>query len=315
MDKISQMKRRKSYHKIYEQIYQDPRIPIIDITQNTGLSRNTVRRYLQEMYSQGILVGPYLRMKPAQNYREYMYLMNFSDPFFAFKGLKGFPHVLCCAITFGDWNIMVVTNRLLDFSQLVGFQSMVARGVKGVSNTPKVEYIPWDLCFTRINEKIKEFTPAQRESKTRTLPYLTWGNDEWKLYHAFKSNMRQKIIPTLRKINVRYDTYREWMGTLDTHCTIHTEFYPEGYKTYLSCCFLFSSNHKLTVTSLFSLFPISSRITDIGDQLFVFTHLPFPHIATRVFCTIYDLKTVEMIKKYNQAVDLSPHDTLNDLYW
>jgi len=102
MDKISQMK-RKSYHKIYEQIYQDPRISLIDITQNTGLSRNTVSRYLQEMYSQGILIGPYLRMKPAQNYREYVYLMNFSDPFFAFKGLKGFPHVLCCAVTFGDW--------------------------------------------------------------------------------------------------------------------------------------------------------------------------------------------------------------------
>jgi len=230
MDKISRMKRR-SYHKIYEQIYQGPRISIIDITQNTGLSRNTVRRYLQEMYSQGILIGPYLRMKPAQNYREYMYLMNFSDPFFAFKGLKGFPHVLCCAITFGDWNIMVVTNRLLDFSQLVGFQSMVARGVKRITNTPKVEYISWDLCFTKINEKIKEFTPAQRESKTRTLPYLTWDTDEWKLYHAFKSNMRQKITPTLRKINVRYETYREWMGTLDTHCTIHTEFYPEECKT------------------------------------------------------------------------------------
>ena len=304
------MKRRKSYHKIYEQIYQDPRISLIDITQNTGLSRNTVSRYLQEMYSRGILVGPYLRMKPAQNHREYVYLMNFTDPFFAFKGLKGFPNVLCCAVTFGDWNIMVVTNRLLDFSQLVGFQSMVARGVKGITDTPKVEYIPWVLCFTKINEKIKEFTPAQRKSKTRTSPYLTWDNDEWKLYHAFKSNMRQKITPTLRKINVRYETYREWMGTLDTHCTIHTEFYPEGCKTYLSCCFFFSSNHKLTVQSLFSLFPISSRITDIGDQLFVTTHLPFPHIARRVFCTIYDLKTVKMIKKFKQAVDLSSHGSI-----
>ncbi|MBU7013086.1 MAG: winged helix-turn-helix transcriptional regulator [Theionarchaea archaeon] len=250
MDKISQMK-RKSYHKIYEQIYQDPRISLIDITQNTGLSRNTVSRYLQEMYSRGILVGPYLRMKPAQNHREYVYLMNFTDPFFAFKGLKGFPNVLCCAVTFGDWNIMVVTNRLLDFSQLVGFQSMVARGVKGITDTPKVEYIPWDLCFTKINEKIKEFTPAQRKSRTRTSPSLTWGNDEWKLYHAFKSNMRQKITPTLRKINVRYDTYREWMNTLDT--------------------------------------------------------LPFPHIARRVFCAIYDMKTVKMIEEFKQTVVLSSH--------
>jgi len=309
MGEISQMKRRKSYHKIYEQIYQDPRISTIDITQNTGISRNTVRRYLQEMYSQGILIGPYLRMNPAQNYREYVYLMNFSDPFFAFKGLKGFPHVLCCAVTFGDWNIMVVTNRLLDLSQLLGFQSMGTRGVKGISNTPKVEYISWDLCFAKIDEKIKEFTPAQREFKP-TLPNLTWGNDEWKLYHAFKSNMRQKITPTLRKINVRYETYREWINTLDTHCTIHTEFYPEGYKTYLNCCFLFSSNHKSAIQSLFSFFPTSSVITEVDDQLLIFTHLPFPHIARRVFCTIYDLKTAEMIKKYKQAVALSSHENI-----
>ncbi|KYK34485.1 MAG: hypothetical protein HXS46_02200 [Theionarchaea archaeon] len=184
---------------------------------------------------------------------------------------------------------------------------MVVRGVKGITDTPKVEYIPWDLCFTRINEKIKEFTPAQRKFKTRTSPYLTWGNDEWKLYHALKSNMRQKITPTLRKINIRYETYREWMETLDAHCTTHTEFYPEGYKTYLSCCFLFSSNHKLTIQSLFSFFPTSSVITKVDDQLSIFTHLPFPHIVRRVFCAIYDMKAVKMIKKFKQTVVLSSH--------
>jgi len=99
----------------------------------------------------------------------------------------------------------------------VGFQSMVAREVKGVSNTPKVEYIPWDLCFTRINEKIKEFTPVRRKFKP-TLPSLTWGNDKWKLYHAFKSNMRQnhsyltKNKRTIRNLqgmdeHIRYPLY------------------------------------------------------------------------------------------------------------
>jgi hypothetical protein len=41
-------------------------------------------------------------MNPAVNCAEYVYLMNFEHPFETFKGLKGFPHVLYNAVTFGE---------------------------------------------------------------------------------------------------------------------------------------------------------------------------------------------------------------------
>ena len=311
MGKISRAQRRKGYFKIYEQIYESPIQSITDISQNTGISRNTVAKYLQEMYAQGILFGPYIKMKPAKNYREYVYLLNFSNPFSVLQGLKGFPHVLHCAVTFGGWNIIVTTDKNLDFSRLVGFKSMVARGVKGFTSTPKVEHTSWSECFQRVCEKIKEFTPFQRGTREHTLTFLDWGKDEWKLYHAFKSNAREKVTPLLRKIKVQYEIYTKWGKNLENHCTVHTEFYPEGFQTYLRHCFLFSSDYRPVVRSLFSLFPTSSVITEVGDQLLGYTHVPSPDIIRRLFCTIYDMQTVKMIKRFSQAVVLSCYNATN----
>ncbi len=61
---------------------------ISDKSQNTSISKNTVAKYLQEMYIQGILVGSYIEMKPAKNYREYVYLLNFSNPSSVLHSLK-----------------------------------------------------------------------------------------------------------------------------------------------------------------------------------------------------------------------------------
>ena len=306
MGSKSQAQKRKEYYKIYQQIYKDPFMLIYEIAQNTRLSRNTVTKYIQEMYAQGVLRGPYIKMNPALNYREYMYLLNFSDPFKVYRGLKGFPHVLQVSITSGNWNTVVTTDRHINFSKLKGFQSVVYWGVKGLTCTPKVEYTGWDETFKIMYKQIKEFTPLQKEDKKQKFHPLNWKNKEWKLYHAFKSNLRQKVTPTLRKIKVQYDIYTKWMQTLKDHCTIHTEFYPEELKTYMGYCFLFSSDYKSAVQSLFSFLPTSSVITDIGNQVLVFTQLPFPDMTRRLICTIYDMQAVEMIRKFSQAIILSP---------
>jgi len=58
MGKISQKAKMRNYFKIYQQIYEYPTMSICDISQTTGLSRNTVTKYLKEKYVKGILVGP-----------------------------------------------------------------------------------------------------------------------------------------------------------------------------------------------------------------------------------------------------------------
>ena len=252
-------------------------------------------------YAQGVLCGPYIQMNPAPNYKEYVYLMNFLDPPKVYRGLKGFPRILQYGITFGSWNTMVITDSNLDFSKLVGFQSMVSQGARGYTYTPKVEYTLWDQTFERMYGQIEKITPAQKEHKKCKVHSLNWENDEWKLFCAFKSNVRQKTTPTLREIKVRYETYSQWMKTLKDHCTIHTEFYPEGRETYIGYCFLFSTDHKSVVKSLFSLLP-TSVITEVGDQLLVFAWVDSPDTTRRLFCTIYDMKTVKIIEEFSHVV-------------
>ncbi len=306
MGKIPHAQRREKYYKIYEQIYEDPVQSISDISQNTGISRNTVTKYMQEMYTDGILVSPYLEMKPAKNYREYVYLLNFGKSFSVLQGLKGFPHVVDCDVTFGDWNILVVTDRCINFSELKGFQSVVYQGVKRFTHTPKVESTLWDGLFETMHEYIKKFTSERSEHKHFSYP-LHWEPDEWKLYHAFKHNIRQKVTPLLRKIKVGYETYTKWRESLEDHCTVHTEFYPEGLNTYLRHCFLFACNDRSTVQKLFSLLPTSSVITEVGDQLLVYTHVYSPDITRRLIRTVCDMEAVGIIDEYSHALLLDHH--------
>jgi DNA-binding Lrp family transcriptional regulator len=92
--KRSRLARLKTYHSIYEQIDREGQIPIWKIAQNIGLPRSTVSRYLSKMYEQKILVGPYLSMRAAPDYREYVYLANFRNPQKKFLGLSHFPSVI-----------------------------------------------------------------------------------------------------------------------------------------------------------------------------------------------------------------------------
>lgn len=291
----------KNYYRVFSQIDETPTISVHDIASNTGIARNTVSKYLKEMYARCIMKGPHLRINPASNYKEYVYLMNFLNPYKVFRGLRKFPHVIYHGMSFGDWNTIVVTNRLLDFSHLVGFQNIVHQGMRGYSYTPRVGYTTWDEAFERVGEQVKQFAPLP-ELPSQQLIQLPWQKDQWRLFHMFKYNMRQAVTPVLKGSGVRYETYSQWMATLDNYCTIHTGFYPEGHRTYLHYCFLFSTDCKRSIMSLFSLFPTTSFFMEVGNQLLVFTSTASN--INKFFCFIYSIKNKGIIKGFSQSVAL-----------
>ncbi len=303
MGKISQSRKKRNYYRIFEQICGNPVMSIYDIAVNTELARNTVTKYVKEMYAKGIMYGPYICMRPSPKYKEYVYLMNFQDPWIAFNGLRGVPHVVYHAMTFGDWNTLVVTDRLLDFSKLAGFENVVRQGMRYCSYTPKPEYTTWGESFEKVYKQLDQFMPIQKEYKDRRLASLDWGEDEWKLFHAFNP-MRKKVTPLLRKINVGYETYAKWMKSLEDHCTIHTGFYPVGCENYLCYCFLTYTDYEESVKSVLSSFPTTSFIVELDKQLLVFTHMISSDIKRKLICLIYDMETKCMIKGFRQAVVL-----------
>jgi hypothetical protein len=302
MGRRSQSKKVQKYGKIAQQISKDPAMKVKVIAQNAGMSRNTVSQYLQRMYERHIVVGPWISLKPHEDYTEYVYLMNFSDHFTVFEWLKGFPHVLYHGATFGDWNTMVITDRLLDLSQLVGFESVVYLGKKGIVYTPPVDYCSWSNWLKRMYDHLDTFSFNGESENTGLAPFLDWGADEWKLYHAFKPNVRKKATRVLKKLHVRYETYTQWLDTLHDHCTIHTEFYPEGLNTYVHYCFLLDSDYNQSVKSLFSLFPTTPVIMEVGNQLLVSLKVVSSEATKNMICMVCDMESRGMVNKVRKAL-------------
>jgi hypothetical protein len=299
-----QNKKMRNYFRIYEQIFDDPTISIYDIARNTKLARNTVSKYLREMYNQDIMRGPSLSLKSAQNYKEYIYLMKFEDPSTIFNGLKTFPHVLHHAMTSGNWNTMIVTDRPLDFSKLIGFQEMVHHDVIQATDTPKPEYTTWKESFRKCHKLIEQAEPSIEYKNRRQAPFLPWGDNEWKLFHTFKNNMRKTVTPELKKIKIRYEVYTKWKVDLREYCTVHIGFYTEGYQNYMHHCFLFSSDHEELIRSIFSFFPTTSVITELEDHLLVSAYVISSDAQRALFCTIYDMKIKRMIERFSHAIIL-----------
>jgi len=183
--RLSSVQKTREYCKIAGQLHKNPSVQTTEIATRIGLSRNTVTKYMERMYSCRMLIGPWMSLKPHSNYREYVYLMNFSDPSKAFKGLREFPHVVYCESALRDWNIMVMTDQLLDFSRLKGFRNVVYQGVKGFSYTPEVRYSTWQQSVNSMYEQVIQFSPSMHEfTNHHVIPVLKWGSDEWMLYNA-----------------------------------------------------------------------------------------------------------------------------------
>jgi hypothetical protein len=288
-------------YRIYEQILHENTIRIYEISQNTGISRNTVSKYLHMMYQNQIIQGPYLRVKPAQNYSEYVYLMQFKNPYTVFQSLKGFPHVVYYALLFGKWNIMVITNRFLDLSQLVGVKDIVYQGKRGISETQKANLISWKPSVRKAQEYVKNFEGGTQKRKKEVLPVLPWEGQEWKLFSTFNHDIRKKKTPALRKIDVRYEEYISWEETLDLYCSRHTGFYPDGYKLYDHHCFLVSTDYKSQVKEFFSFFPTSSFFMDVGEYLLVITSVKGSEITRWLYCMAQIMEIKEMINTFQHA--------------
>jgi hypothetical protein len=266
--KRSRLARLRVYHSIYEQIYREGQIPIWKISQNTGLPRSTTSRYISEMYEQKILVGPYLSMRAAPDYKEYVYLANFRNPQKKFPGLSHFPSVIDCALTFGDWNTFVVASQPLDVPRMHGFQELILVEQKYSAITPRTEFTTWDAAFSKAYEAMDAGSPGNL--KREVAPALDWREEQWKMYDGFCPNLRKIAAPALKESGIRYELYRSWKEELETHCTIHTEFYPESYDQYNHHCFLVRSSCECQVLNVVSCLPATCRIVEMEKHLLIF---------------------------------------------
>ena len=298
--KVLQAEKDERYCQIAGELSKNPLIHIRKIASNLDLRRKTVAEYVQHMYTQHMLIGPWITVRPHANYEQYVYLLKAPHAVSVCSILRTFPYVVHCVKTFKDWNITVETDTLLDFTCIRNCE-LVYAGIKGTVYTPPVIYSTLNYDLPCIYEEINNFT-LKKPHITKESRVLTWKKDEWKLYHAFKSNVRQRPLPVLRKINVQYSTYLEWMRTLKDHCTIHTEFYPGGLTTYTTHYFLFYTGYRDSVRAFFSLLPATPVIIEVGDKLLVIVKVANPHVINETISTLENMQEEAIVGDFKHCM-------------
>ena len=265
--KMRTTKRRlEKYHTIYEQLYENPSATQSSIAQNTTTARNTVSRYLAEMYEHSMLKGPMLFVKPAQNYRQYAAFLEFEHPLLTYECFKEFPSVISGTLNCGKWNMTVISERSINLPRLQGFQTCLLHNVKGGTSLSKVVVLDWDQSMESISDALQP--PKEKTTLYREIVNNPWNKKEWTLFHAFKHNTRIKVLPIVRKHNVRYETVKKWFSHLHQFANIQPAFYPHGLHNYSVSDFLFQSDYQTQLKDILGLLPSTGVFFPVGEYLF-----------------------------------------------
>jgi len=289
------------YFQIYEQIYEDPFIPLRQITKNTNVSRSTVSRYVAKMYELSILQGPFISVKPAENYHQYAYFLMVNDPLTVYRRLKGFPGLISRSLTAGNWNLLVICDRLMHLSVLSGVRKCILQGVKGVTHLSKVGGLDWDESI----QNMKAAVPEEKCTLYEEGAELLWKEEEWILFDQFKHNIREKTMPVLKKVDIRYEQYQKWVSQLQEVSLVQPAFFPLQQKNYFFIDFLFQSEYQKGLANVLGMLPSTSFFFSVDKYLLA--RLSFVDTKQRddLYSVIHTLQEKEYITQWWHAMVIS----------
>jgi len=280
-------------------VYENPSIPLYQITKNTGISRSKASQYLQEMYKLSIMKGPLIFVKPAQNYKLYAAFLEFEHPVPTYQEFNGFPNVIHRNLSLGNWNVLLICEKSMDFSVLKGFNQCIHQGAKSATCLSKVTSVDWDQSIKRIYTAISR--PKQKSTLYEEIPYIPWKKQEWTLYHKFRHNTRSRVMPVLRESKIRFVQYQKWLSELPQFVNIQPAFYPYGLDSYFVLDFLFQSHYHRELTHILGMLPSTSVFFSVGQYLLArLSFLNNPQ-QNELFSLIFHLGEKEYYKIFHSA--------------
>ncbi|MGC1121538.1 MAG: hypothetical protein WBA22_10640, partial [Candidatus Methanofastidiosia archaeon] len=108
-----------TYYQIYDQLYENPFLPVEDIAGLLKMPSPEVTQHVDTMYQSSFLLGPVISVKPASNYRMYSSFLQVNNPYAQYK--KPFKRsYISKSWTAGAWNLMVITEEKVDFTGIEG---------------------------------------------------------------------------------------------------------------------------------------------------------------------------------------------------
>ena len=304
------LKKLGKFLKIYQKIYEEPFLPLYEIAKKTGMARSTVSSYYIEMHENSILYGPYIYLKPAANYHQYVSFLKFCDPFTTYKQLKGFPGVISKRLSCGSWNLSLISENPMDFPQLKGYQQTVYQGVKGTTLLSKVPFIDWGRAVEEIS---RAPSPEKKTRLYNEVGDLPWDEQEWVLYHKFKHKARAPATPMLEECGLRYIRYQTWVTQLLAFADIYPAFYPYGSENYFALDFLFTSEYQEQLANVLGMLPSTSIFFSVDKYLFARLSVLDNKQKDELFYLIGGLKQKGYYTACDSVLPVSaPQDTFAD---
>ena len=280
------------YHTVYEQVYENPLISCKNMAEKTGIPLEKCYQYVKDMYEKSLLRGPVLSVKPAPNYCHYAYFLKVKDPLIFCEILER-EHMVYLSISSGKWNIMAITDACIDFLLTPQVRECILMGVKSATYCPKVVVVDFEESVKRIQDKITSEEKMGKEKTTlyEEIPINSWDEEEWRLYHTFRKNLRCNIAAKLKECSVSPTKYRDWISRLDQFVLMQPAFYPGGLAYYCAVDIIFDSHYHQQIADILGLLPSTSLYFSVNDYLFARLFLRITEEKREVFSLINKMES------------------------
>ena len=193
--------RKKQYRKIYELLWETPRITKTTISETLGVTRGTVERRMREAFEKDYISRPDIRKKSFKNLKEYMYFIRCEDPEILYLKYCEDPNVIYHAQTAGFCDLWVITKEKMDIEGEII--------VEGYRSDYHVSYAPdhsWEVALGNMRKMVDDFSPSDYTPKgiiqTHFNQTIEWDKEDETMYEYFKYNLRKSLLPLIREHNI-----------------------------------------------------------------------------------------------------------------
>jgi len=300
MVKSTIWKHKRNPYEIYRLILGDPRIPITQMARKLKVNPKTADIWWLHALERQIIITPRFRRKSFENFREYIYFLQVTDPHEYYNHCISDENITYFSVHTGFCNFQIVSKKPMDPDGKI------------ILSGPRSDYhvsIPPDRTFQkaaeRIGTKLKTIDQFEhRESPLlfREESYTPWNKKKERLYDEFCNDLRKRLTRVMKRAHVNSDTIMNWVRTRNEFGHTITMFFPEGLHSYMPVTYALQTEFDSILIDLFSELPIPSVFYRIDNTLLMTIYLPFildGRILVRKIFSVLQKK--ELVEKYTNS--------------
>lgn len=285
----------QTWWDIYGCLHENGRVHIGEICRKMqytgrGKNRDTISRYLSEAFEEGIITNPRLTLANHEGSTLYAYLLKCPErKTELFETLRKYPEVLYIALLNGDYQLFFTSH-----SDQVSLQCPF---VMSPIFTP-LYTVPqgWNRSEQQCLDIITHYTYEESTLLRKVLSPLDWDLLDWKIYSAFRMDLRQSLKKVAGTLNTTYETIRLHLHNKVLPQTIQfVGFFPQGLLNYSHLFFLVETPCEKSFVSALSKLQTSCLVWPLQDKLMCLLYFQNLNIFLDA---IFDLEKKKIFREY-----------------